>query len=184
MKEEELRQIKEEIKLPSGMAESLVQNCMEDRRMKKGREHSFYSRYAGICAVLLPIFIIISIGSTSLAAYEIYQERQLAVFMDSNLTAEEIDTIGEELQKNPAVVSCRFVSGEEAWEEFKDSYFREDEEIAERFTDNPLADSFHYRIKVRFSSDVTQVRPQILNLDGVRRVSTIRDLNTPEDFGT
>lgn len=182
MREEELRQMKEEIRLPPQMAESLVQNCMEDGRGRAGRGHFLYSRYARMCCVLLPVFILISIGSTSLAAYEIYQERQLTVFMESSLTAEEIDAIGEELRKNPAVTSCQFVSGEQAWEEFKDRYFEENEELAEGFTDNPLADSFNYRIKVRFNSNVTKVRQQILQIDGVRRVSTIRDLNTPKDF--
>lgn len=184
MKEEDLRQIKEELKLPPQMAETLVQNCMQDGHMKAGRKDSFYRRYVRACAVLMPILFMISVGSTSFAAYQIYQERQLAVFMDSGLTEEEIDAIGEEILKNPAVTSCRFVSGEEAWEEFKDKFFGDNEELAESFLVNPLAESFHYKIKVSFSSDVTAVRRQLLKLDGVRKISTIRDLNALEDFET
>ncbi len=169
MKEKDMIQIKESITMPSEMTDTLTQNCM-----KSHRKHYRYSRYSKLCAVLISLLLIGAAGSTSLAAYNVYQEKQLAVFMDVGITQEEINVIGSELAQIPGVASYHFVSADEAWAEFKAEYLGD---CAEDFDENPLADSFNYEVSIWLGANTQQVREQISQLDGVRRVTTIREAN-------
>ena len=49
-------------------------------------------------------------------------------------------------------------------------------ELASAFTENPLADSFNYRLGVRLNADTQKVREEISRLDGVRLVQDFGEL--------
>lgn len=170
MNEKDIIQMKESITMPTEMADTLLQNCSQSHR-----KHNRYSRYSKICAALTVLFCITAIGSTSYAAYNAYQEKQLAIFMDSNLTPEEKAALGEHLAQMPEISSCLYISGDEAWEEFKANYLSE--ETALYFTENPLKDSDNYQVSIRLGADTQAVRDKISRLDGVRKITTIRDLD-------
>lgn len=170
MNEKDMTQIKESITMPSEMAETLLRNCTQSCI-----KHYRYRRYSRICAGLAIIFCIGAIGSTSLAAYNVYQEKQLAIFMDYDLTQEEIDALGDALTLIPDITSCRYVSADEAWEDFKTTYFDNDPDLISSFTGNPLADSYNYQVSVRLGADTQAVREQISCLAGVRKITTIRE---------
>ena len=170
MNENDIIQMKDSITMPTEMADTLLQNCSQSHR-----KHNRYSRYSKICAVLSALFCITAIGSTSYAAYNAYQEKQLAIFMYSDLTQEEKAALGEQLAQMPEISSCLYISGDEAWEEFKANYLSE--EIALHFTENPLKDSDNYQVSIRLGADTQAVRDKISQLDGVRHITTIRDLD-------
>ena len=168
MNKNDMLQIKNAISMPAGLADTLTQNCTAARAKRP-----FYTRYSRTAAVLIAAFTILISGTTSFA-YNIYQEKNLAVFMESDLSQAEIDRIGGQLSQIPGVSSCRFISGDEAWNEFSSTYL--DAELAATFTENPLADSFNYRLGVRLNADTEKVREEIAQLAGVRKVQNLEEL--------
>lgn len=168
MNKNDMLQIKNAIAMPAGLADTLTQNCASSQT-----KHPFYARYSRTAAVLIAAFAILISGTTSFA-YNIYQEKNLAVFMESDLSQAEIDRIGRQLSQIPGVSSCRFVSGDEAWKEFSSKYL--DAELTSTFTENPLKDSFNYRLGVRLDADTEKVREEITKLAGVRLVQNLEEL--------
>lgn len=171
MHEKDILQLKESIIIPSEMADTLLHNCSQPRR-----SYYRYSCYSRLCAALMSLLLITAAGSTSLAAYNTYQEKQLAVFIDHDLTQEEITAIGDELAKISDISSYRYVNGDQAWSEFKTAYFDDMPELAESFDKNPLADSNNYEVSIKLNANTQAVRDQISGIDGVRLITTIRDL--------
>ena len=111
--------------------------------------------------------------------------------MDADLSQKEIDRIGQEIAGICEISDCQsislqYVSGDEAWEEFKAAYFtgengEEMTELTEGFGENPLADSFNYQVSVRMSADTQAVRDRISRLPGVRKVTTVREAKSESD---
>ena len=168
MNKNDMLQIKNAIAMPAELADALAQSCAPSQTKRP-----FYTRYSKTAAVLIAAFAILISGTTSLA-YNIYQEKNLAVFMESGLSQAEIDRIGGQLSQIPGVSSCRFVSGDEAWNEFSSEYL--DAELTAAFTDNPLKNSFNYRLGVRLDADTRKVREEIAQLTGVRLVQNLEEL--------
>lgn len=154
--------------MPAELADTLTQNCTAHRTKRP-----FYARCSKTAAVLIAAFAILISGSTSFA-YNVYQEKNLAVFMESGLPQAEIDRIGGQLSQISGVSSCRFVSGDEAWNEFSSKYLNA--ELTASFTENPLKNSFNYRLSVRLDADTEKVREEIAQLAGVRLVQNLEEL--------
>jgi len=171
MNEKDILHLKHAITMPAGLADDLLQSCGTGDQRKNPHRHR-----TGLGAAAA-VFLCLCIGSTSLA-YNVYQEKQLAVFMKPDLTQEEIQAIGRKLSGFAEISSCHYVSGDEAWEEFKAAYFSGDPEaeaLAASFTENPLAGSFNYQVSVRLGADTQAVRKQIGALPGVRKITTVRE---------
>lgn len=199
MNKKDMMLIKESLTMPAEMAAVLTETAAlhGNRRSRPGhfeRLNSFARcRYRRLTAAAAALFCIFAVGSTSLA-YNVYQEKQLAVFMDAGLSQKEIDRIGQEIAgiceiSDCQSVSLRYVNGDEAWEEFKAAYFTDENgeemtELTEGIGENPLADSFNYRVSVRMSADTQAVREQIAGLPGVRKVTTVREAETGRGTGT
>ena len=174
MNEKEILQLKASLTMPSEMADALIESCesSEKRRIR-------YSRRRNLCAAAAAIFCILAAGSTSLA-YNVYQEKQLAVFMETDLSQAEIDYIGQKIAEIGEISSCRYISGDKAWEEFKAAYLTDDAgkemtDLTASFKENPLAVPFNYRVSVRLNADTQAVRNQIGSLPGVRKITTVRE---------
>ncbi len=172
MNENDMMQIRNGIAMPENMADTLSKNA--GIRKKSFR----YSRYSKMMTALAVALALLATGTTSHAAYNIYQEKNLAVFMEYGLTQEEIEQVGQSLRQIPGISSCRFVSGEEAWEEFQSAYLTP--ELSAEFTENPLKDSFNYRLGVRLNVDTQAVRDEISRIDGVRLVQNLEELAEDE----
>lgn len=183
--ETELLQLKNQITMPDELADRLAKACLSSRASgqihRKGsqiRHHYPQGRYRRLCtAAAAALICLCAVGSTSLA-YNAYQEKQLAVFMESELSQDQIESLGDEIAKIADVYDYRYISGDEAWAEFKAAYFSgdpESEALADSFTENPLADSFNYEVSVRFGADTQAVRSQISKLPGVRKITTVRE---------
>ena len=178
MNEKELLSLKDSVTMPPGTADALLQSCRGSRK-----KHFRCSRYSAACAALAAILCIAAVGSTSYAAYTAYQEKQLAIFMEPDMTPEEKAALGEQLVRMPEISACHYISGSVAWEDFKARFLTGDEEIeklAEAFADNPLEASDNYQVSVRFTADTADVRAKIEALEGVRKIKTLQELSDAE----
>lgn len=172
MNKEDMLRLKTSLTMPSEMAKALKEGCEPHERL---RHHSRANRHRSLCAAAAAVFCLFAAGSTSLA-YNVYQEKQLAVFMEADLSQREIDYIGQKITEISGISSCRFISGDEAWEEFKAAYLTDENGVEiVSFEDNPLADSFNYEVSVRLNTDTQAVREQIDSLPGVRKITTVRE---------
>ena len=76
-----------------------------------------------------------------------------------------------------------YVSADEAWKEYKKVYFQGKEELADGFTDNPLANSAHYQVYLNDVSMQDSLVTYIKGLTGVREVKeSAKVANTLTDF--
>lgn len=172
MREKDMIKLKTTLTMPSEMADALREGCASHERLHR---RSRTNRRRNLCAAAAAVFCIFAAGSTSLA-YNVYQEKQLAVFMEADLSQTEIDYIGQEIAGIDGISSCRFISGNEAWEEFKTAYLTDENGVEiVSFEDNPLKDSFNYEVSVRLNADTRAVREQIDSLPGVRKITTVRE---------
>ncbi|MDE5939618.1 MAG: permease-like cell division protein FtsX [Lachnospiraceae bacterium] len=177
MNEKDMLNLKASLTMPSEMTDALIKKCDDSHRQHIGCTRS--GRFRSLCAAAAAVFCLFAAGTTSFA-YNVYQEKQLAVFMEADLSREEIDHIGQEITRIEEISSCQYISGDEAWAEFKAAYLT-DENGAEMtgltasFKENPLADSFNYRVSVRLNADTQAVREQLGRLPGVRKITTVRE---------
>lgn len=110
----------------------------------------------------------------------------VTVFFDEGITQEQIDKIGEEIDKRVEVSEYKFTSADEAWAEFKEEYFKGSEEAAAGFADdNPLANSASYEIFMNDISMQSVLVDYLQGLDGVREVRQSEAVaNTLSDFNS
>ena len=78
----------------------------------------------------------------------------ITVFFDEDATDQQKEEIGEQLENHEGVSEVRYVSADEAWEEFQEQYFGDNPELAEGFKDdNPLASSDNYEVYMQTTED-------------------------------
>ena len=96
----------------------------------------------------------------------------ITVFFDEGLSEAEIRRIGEGIGAKKEVARMVYTSAEDAWENFKDIYFKDNEELAEGFIDdNPLANSASYEVFLTNIADQQDFVEYLEGLDGVRKVN-------------
>lgn len=171
--EKEINRAVTGITMPDRMADELLADCLHVKHTK-----NFRFRYSKLIAAALAIIISTAVGTTSYAAYNLYQTKNLMVFFDYGISQERINEIGEELSAISGIHSLWFKSGEEAWIDFQYLYLTE--EIAARFTENPLKDSSSYCVTVNLDADTDALRKQIEQIEGVRRVNNLNELKEAE----
>lgn len=171
MNHNDMLQLKNSITMPDTLAEELVQGCATPG---KSRFRHTRARFSRLATPMIAVFALLFCGTTSFA-YNIYQEYTLAVFMEKDLSMDEIDRIGQSLAGIDGVSSCRYISGDEAWAEFSAAYL--DADTTASFTENPLADSGNYRLSVSLQADTDEIRAKIADLAGVRLVQNLKELD-------
>ena len=93
------------------------------------------------------------------------------VYFENGTKQEQIDQIGSQIEKRAEVSNMEYISADEAWEEYKDIYLEgEDEEIAEGFKENPLANSARYNVYLKNVEKQSDLVKFIEGLEGVRKV--------------
>jgi cell division transport system permease protein len=135
------------------------------------------------CIFMFGLFYII-IVNFSATVRSIEEGVSVTVFFDQGLADADIAEIGDKIEARPEVGECEFVSAEEAWQEYKSVYFEGREELAEGFTENPLANSAHYQVYLSDVSMQDVLVRYLEDLPGVREVkqsaqvaNTLTDLN-------
>lgn len=96
----------------------------------------------------------------------------VTVFFDEGISEDTIQSIGNSIRQREEVLEVKYVSAEEAWENFKKDVFADSEaELSETFgTDNPLKDSASYEVYLNDVSRQNGLIKYIKKLDGVREV--------------
>lgn len=151
------------VAMPEKMKEELASTEIYSKR----RKNSFmYFRYAKLTAAACMAVIL---AMTGITAHAVYVNTHLNVFVTHDITNEQLSNLENELRRMEGVSSCRYISGDEAWKEFGETYLTP--ELIEAFDDNPLADSANLRVGVFLHADIEEIRKAIEKLDGVRHVS-------------
>ena len=97
----------------------------------------------------------------------------VVVYFDTGTKQEQIDQIGNDIEKQPGVADINYVSADEAWESFKDVYLEGEDESMEgafKSNDNPLANSARYEVYLDDVEQQDSLVKYIEGLDGVRKV--------------
>ena len=101
----------------------------------------------------------------------------ITVFFEDGISDDQIEAIGRAIDlRKEDVLRSRYVSPEEAWEEYKLIYLDGDEEAAEGFgDDNPLKNSASYEI---FLNDVSKQEELVNYLESLSGVSEVKQSET------
>lgn len=121
------------------------------------------------CIFMFGIFYIL-VFNVNAMVQDAEENVAITVFFDEGLPEEKIQTIGLAIKSRPEVKETVFVSAEEAWESFKDVYFEGNDEYAEGFSENPLANSANYEIYLKDVAKQSSLVKFLEGIDGVRDV--------------
>lgn len=121
------------------------------------------------CIFMFGIFYILIVNVSSMVE-DAEENVAVTVFFEPGMEEERLKEIGKEIQKRSEVKKVIYVSAEEAWEEFKGVYFEGDEDMAEGFIDNPLANSANYEVYLKDVAKQTTLVKYLEGIDGVREV--------------
>ncbi len=123
------------------------------------------------CIFLIGLFYII-IANFQYLVKEAEDSVCITVFFDEDIKENRIEEIGELIRKRVEVSEVKYTSGDEAWEEYKNTYFAEDPELAEGFKDdNPLAGSSHYEIYLNDLKMQNAFVTYLKTISGIRKVN-------------
>ncbi|WP_026890649.1 permease-like cell division protein FtsX [Lacrimispora aerotolerans] len=99
----------------------------------------------------------------------------ITVFFEAGLDKNKITAIGNQIKAREEVKEVKFISAEEAWEEAKQAYFGDMQDLAEGFEeDNPLANSSSYTVYLKDLVDQDKVVDWLNGIEGVRKVNYSR----------
>ena len=121
------------------------------------------------CIFMFGIFYVLVFNVNSMVQ-DAEESVAITVFFDEGVTEEQIQEIGKTIAKRSEVREMVFVSAEEAWESFKEIYFEGNEEYAEGFTENPLANSANYEIYLKDISQQSTLVKYLQSIEEVREV--------------
>ena len=108
----------------------------------------------------------------------------VTVFFEEGMEESKIIEIGEKISTRTEVSEIKYVSAKQAWEEYKETYFAENPELAEGFADdNPLANSAHYEIYLTDVELQDELVTYVESIEGVRKINQSEDIaNILSDF--
>lgn len=135
------------------------------------------------CIFLFGLFFIIVSNFQSMVK-EAESGVAVTVLFDEGITEERIEEIGDLILARVEVSRIEYTSSEEAWEYFKDIYFKGSEAAAESFAnDNPLANSASYSIYMNDISMQKTLVTYLNSVEGIRQVNHSETVaNTLTDF--
>ena len=133
----------------------------------------FLASVATIAACVFMVGILLAVMmNINYILKEAQDSVSVTVFFDENLNEEEIKEIGKRIEGWEEISHIEFTSAEEAWKTFKESYFKDNPELAEGFADdNPLASSASYAVYFKNIEDQGTIVDRLTALTGVRKVN-------------
>ena len=135
------------------------------------------------CIFLFGLFFIIVTNFQSMVK-DAEAGVAVTVLFEEGTSQERIDEIGNLIRARVEVSRIEYTSPEEAWDSFKDIYFKGNEEMAESFAnDNPLANSASYSIYMNDISMQNTLVTYLNSVEGIRQVNKSETVaNTLSDF--
>ena len=150
----------------------------------KGLQNMFKNGWMSVISIMtiaVNVFVIIVfytvVTNVEFMMTEFEKNIGVAVFFEKNTTEEQILKLKAKMEKRAEVYRVEYVSAEAAWENFKNQYFGQREELLSGFgEDNPLAESASLQISLAdISKQGTLV--QVLKAENiVRYVRETRDV--------
>lgn len=137
------------------------------------------------CVLLFSIFYCL-IENVRYITYRAESTIGISVFFVEDTSMSEKEAFRDEILSHGGISEIRYISAEEAWDNFKNDYFQDQsEELALAFADdNPLADSDSYEIFLENIEDQDAEVEYIQSFDVVREVNyasnvieALRDVN-------
>ena len=122
------------------------------------------------CIFMFGIFYIL-VFNVNAMVQDAEESVAITVFFEEGVSEEQIKEIGKEVGKRTEVREMVFVSAEEAWESFKEVYFEGNEEYAEGFSENPLANSANYAI---YLNDISKQSSLVKYLESIEEVRDVK----------
>ena len=95
----------------------------------------------------------------------------IVVFVDEDATDEQLKTIEKKLSAREEVLEVKYVSADEAWEQFQKEYFGEDSDAAAGFEENPLQNSDNFEVYMKDIAKQKDLVKYAEGLNGVRKVN-------------
>lgn len=104
------------------------------------------------------------------------EEVYVAVFFEETVAPERVEEIGGLIRKRPEVVRTVYTSADDAWEGFRNDYFKDGEVLDGIFDgDNLLAASNHYQVYIGGIEQQEGFVEYVKSLEGVRKVTHSAD---------
>ncbi|NDL67653.1 permease-like cell division protein FtsX [Anaerotalea alkaliphila] len=148
--------------------------CMHQgvRSMFKNRLMSVASiSTISACLLVVGIFFAVAVNVEHMLG-EIENRIGLAVFFNQEVEEEKILEIKTALEAKPEVHKVEYVSAAQAWENFKEEYFRGREDLLVGFDDdNPLEDSASLQI---FMNDISMQKQLVGSIGALPEVRYVR----------
>ena len=165
----------------SGFLYSLKQGMINIWRNKLFSSASIATMTA--CIFLFGIFFSIVANFQSMVR-NVEEGVAITVFFEEDISKEQLQAIGKAIEMAPGVLDQRYISADEAWEEYKKIYSEGDEEAAETYgDDNPLETMSSYQVYLRDVSQQQDLVKYLEALAGVRQVRQSESLaNMLMDF--
>ena len=95
----------------------------------------------------------------------------IVVFLDEDITKKQKENIEKKLSKREEVLEVKYVSADEAWEEFRKDYLGENSDLADGWTENPLEHSDNFEVYMKDVEQQAELVKYAEGLDGVRKVN-------------
>ncbi len=142
------------------------------RNIIKNPMTSFFS----LLVMVTTIFLFCTSYATLINIRSVVKQAEdsvgITVFFDEGLSEAEIRKIGQDIGAREEVARMVYTSAEEAWENFKEIYFKGNEELADGFIDdNPLANSASYEVFLANIADQQDFVEELERIEGVRKVN-------------
>ncbi len=165
----------------SGFLYSLKQGMINIWRNKLFSSASIATMTA--CIFLFGIFYSIVANFQSMVR-NVEEGVAITVFFEEDISEEQLQAIGKAIDMAPGVLDKRYISADEAWEEYKKIYYEGDEEAAATYgDDNPLETMSSYQVYLRDVSQQQDLVNYLESLAGVRQVRQSESLaNMLMDF--
>lgn len=128
------------------------------------------------CILVIGIFYTI-VSNVDYMMNSMQKNVGIAVFFNEDTTEQQMLDLKTQIEGRDEVYSVKYISADEAWENFKESYFKNKENLLDGFNeDNPLKDSASLQV---FLSDISKqgdLVNYIQDLPGVRYIREDRQV--------
>lgn len=124
------------------------------------------------CLFLFGIFFFL-LSNVQYMVKNIEDSVAITVFFDEDISDSRMAELGEQIQMREDVKEVRFVSGEQAWNGFKEQIFDNQRDLVETFgEENPLENSASYEIYVEDVSLQEQLVKDLGEMEGIRKINS------------
>ena len=142
------------------------------RNIVKNKMFSFASiATMAACIFLFGVFYSIIINFQYIVE-KAEESVAVVVFVDEDVTDKQLKSIEKKLSAREEVLGVKYVSAEEAWEDFQKEYFGEgNEDAAIGFEQNPLENSDNFEVYLKDIEMQSELVKYAESIKGVRKVN-------------